>query len=120
MRQAHAPQNVRSLGELDIVIAHDLDAIAPGVTKIQKRTVDRLDPRRPEGGARRLLVIDNEADMPAVIGGLFAPGKDTKNTRSSVTNACRSTMWRSRVSCWDGAARTPASCRVRPWRREFG
>src|SRR6202040_1813345 len=70
--QAHAAQNVWSLGELDIVIAHNLDAIAPGVAEIEKRTADRLDPRHLEGGARRLLVIDNEADMTAVIGGLFA------------------------------------------------
>ncbi len=43
-----------------------------GVAEIQKRTADRLDPRRHEGGARRLPVSDNETDMPAVIGGLFA------------------------------------------------
>src|SRR5216684_5362767 len=72
LRQTHAAQNVWSLGELDVVIAHDLDAIAPGVAEIQKRTVDRLDPRSLEGGARRLLVVDNEAEMPAVISGLFA------------------------------------------------
>jgi hypothetical protein len=42
--QAHAAQNVWSLGELDIVIAHNLDAIAPGVAEIEKRTADRLDP----------------------------------------------------------------------------
>jgi hypothetical protein len=63
LRQAHAAQNVWSLGELDIVIANDLDAIAPaGVAEIEKRTADRLDPCRLEGGARRLLVIDNQAD----------------------------------------------------------
>src|SRR5258708_37825190 len=71
LRQTHAAQNVWSLGELDIVIAHDLDAIAPGVAEIQKWTVDWLDPRSLEDGARRFLVVDNEAEMPAVIGGLF-------------------------------------------------
>src|SRR6185312_327537 len=72
LRQPHAAQNVWSLGELDIVVAHDLDAIAPRVAEIQKRTVDRLYPRGLEGSARRLLVVDNEAEMPAVISGLFA------------------------------------------------
>jgi hypothetical protein len=40
LRQAHAARNVWSFGELGIIIAHDLDAIAPGVTEIKKRTVD--------------------------------------------------------------------------------
>ena len=41
------------------------------VRAVHKRQ-KRCDYAPPEGGARGLLVIDNEADMPAVIGGLFA------------------------------------------------
>jgi hypothetical protein len=36
MRQPHAAQDVRRLSELDIVIADDLYAVAPGVEEIEK------------------------------------------------------------------------------------
>jgi hypothetical protein len=34
MRQTHATQHIGSLSELDVVIADDLDAVAPGVAKV--------------------------------------------------------------------------------------
>ena len=45
MRQSHAAQHVRRLGELDIVRADDLDAVAPWVEKIEKGPGKRLNPR---------------------------------------------------------------------------
>jgi hypothetical protein len=41
MRQSHAAQDVRRLGELDIVVTDD--AIAPWVEKVEKRAGQRLD-----------------------------------------------------------------------------
>jgi hypothetical protein len=43
MRQSHAAQDVRRLGELDIVVTDNLDAIAPWVEKVEKRAGQRLD-----------------------------------------------------------------------------
>jgi len=34
MRQTHTTQHIGSLGELDVVVADDLDAVAPGVAKV--------------------------------------------------------------------------------------
>jgi hypothetical protein len=34
MRQTHTTQHIWSLGELDVVVADDLDAVAPGVAKV--------------------------------------------------------------------------------------
>jgi len=43
MRQSHAAQDVRRLGELDIVVADNLYAIAPRVEKVEKRAGQWLD-----------------------------------------------------------------------------
>ena len=39
VHQAHATQHIGRLGELDIVVADDLDSIAPRVTKVKERTI---------------------------------------------------------------------------------
>ena len=39
-REAHAAQHVRRLGELDVRILDDLDAVAPGVEEIEERPLD--------------------------------------------------------------------------------
>ena len=41
----HSAQHVGRLGELDIVVADDLDSIAPRIEEIEKRTRQRLDAR---------------------------------------------------------------------------
>jgi hypothetical protein len=38
MRQTHATQHIGSLGELDIVVADDLDAVAPGIANTRSRS----------------------------------------------------------------------------------
>ena len=40
MRQAHAAQYVRRLGELDVVVADDLDAVAPRIEEVEKWTCE--------------------------------------------------------------------------------
>ena len=72
MRKPHAAQNVRRLGELDVVVADDLDSVAPGIKEIEEATGQRLDVRRRERAANRVLVVDHEAKMAAVVGRLRA------------------------------------------------
>src|SRR5581483_1203684 len=72
MRHTHPAQHMRRLGELDVVVADDLDAVPPRIEEIQEPPRERLDARRGECLAHRFLVIDHEAKMPAVICGLPA------------------------------------------------
>src|SRR5262249_12927832 len=72
MRQPHPAQHVRRLGELNIVVADDLDAVAPRIAEIEEWARQRLDARSRERAAHRLLVVDHEAEMAAVVGRLLA------------------------------------------------
>src|SRR5512134_2876732 len=65
MRQPHAAQHVRRLGELDVVIADDLDAVAPRIEKVEKRTWQRLDTGVGQRLADGVLVIDHKSKMTA-------------------------------------------------------
>src|SRR5947209_3425853 len=73
MRQRHPAQNVGRLGELDILIADDLDAVAPGIAKVEKGPIQQGDTSCLEGFAGRLLVVDDKSKMAAVVRGLLAP-----------------------------------------------
>src|SRR5262249_53712412 len=72
MREPHSAQHVRRFGELDIVVANDLDAIAPRIEEIEKWTGQWLDTRCGERAAHRLLVVDHESEMTAAVGRLGA------------------------------------------------
>src|SRR6266508_6140002 len=72
MRQPHAAQHVPRLAELDIVVADDLDAVAPRVEEIEKPAGQRLNARRRQRTADGVLVVDHEPEMTAVVGGLAA------------------------------------------------
>src|SRR5437016_10123661 len=65
MRQPHAAQDIRRLSELDVVVAHDLDTVAPGIKKIEKLTGQRVHVHVCQSAADRLLVIDHESKMTA-------------------------------------------------------
>jgi len=45
MRQTHAAQHVRRLGELDVIIADNLYAVTPRIEKIEKRPGQRFNTR---------------------------------------------------------------------------
>src|SRR6476620_3942981 len=70
MRQSHAAQHVRRLGELDIVVADNLYAIAPGVEKVEKRAGQRLDPRVGQRLADGILGVDHKPKMTPLVSGL--------------------------------------------------
>src|SRR5712692_1974632 len=72
MRQPHAAQHVRRLGELDVVVADDLHAVAPRIEEIEKPPRQWLDARPRQRAADGVLVVDHQAEMTAVVGGLAA------------------------------------------------
>jgi hypothetical protein len=55
---------------LNIIIPHDLDAIAPGIAEIEKSAWKRLDSCLGQGAADSLFVIDDETEVASVVGGL--------------------------------------------------
>ena len=73
MRQSHATQHVRCLGELDVLVADNLYAVAPRVEKIEKRAGQRLDPRVGQLPAHGVLVVDYKPKMTSLVSGLSAP-----------------------------------------------
>src|SRR5262249_50281493 len=72
MGETHSAQHVRRLGELNVVVADDLYPVAPGVAEIEEPGRQRLDARGRQRAADRVLVVDHETEMTAVVGGLGA------------------------------------------------
>ena len=72
MRQTHAAQHVRGLGELDVGVADDLDPVSPRVHEIQERAGEGGDARVGKRLPDRILVIHDEAEMTAVVRWLLA------------------------------------------------
>jgi hypothetical protein len=73
MRQSHAAQHVQRLGELDVVVADNLDAVAPRVEKVKERAGQRLDPRVSQRFADCILVVNHKSKMAALVSGLSTP-----------------------------------------------
>jgi len=73
VRQAHAAEDVGGFGELDIVIADDLNAVAPWVAEVKEWARERGHAGSLEGRARRLRVVDHQAEMATIVCGLFPP-----------------------------------------------
>src|SRR5262249_50569673 len=73
MSEAHSTQHVGRLSELDVVVAHDFDAVAPRITKIEKGPTDKGNASCFQCLAGRLLVIDDEPNMTAIVCGLASP-----------------------------------------------
>src|SRR5262245_64925444 len=61
---------MRRLGELDIVVAHNLDAVPPRIEEVQEPPGQRLYARGSKSLPHRFLVIDHQPEMPSIIGGL--------------------------------------------------
>ena len=70
--QTHAAQDMRRLRELDVVIADDLDAVAPRVEEVQEAARQDLDACCCQRLAHSLLVIDHKPEVTPVVTGLFA------------------------------------------------
>ena len=74
MGEAHAAQDVVGLGELDVAVADDLDAVAPGVAEIEERAGQELDAGGDQRLARRVLVVDDRVVAAVVARLAAAPG----------------------------------------------
>ena len=70
--QAHAAQNMRRLGELDVVVADDLDAVAPRVEEVQEAPGKDLDASSGQCCAHSFLVIDHQPEVSPIVAGLLA------------------------------------------------
>ena len=70
MRQSHAAQHVRRLGELNVVVADNLYAVAPWVEKVEKRSRQRLYPRVGQSLADCIFVVDHKSEMAVLVSGL--------------------------------------------------
>src|SRR4030095_10953985 len=67
MRQPHAAQHIQRFGELDVVVADNLYAIAPRVEEVEKRAGQWLDTRVGQRFADCILVIDHQSKMAALV-----------------------------------------------------
>ena len=72
MGKPHAPQHGGRLRELDALVSDDLDAIAARVEEIEERARQQRDACRDKGIADGVPVIDDQAEMTAVVGRLPA------------------------------------------------
>src|SRR5437868_8069607 len=61
--QPHAAHDVGRLGELDIGILDDLDAVAPGIEEIEERALDHLGAGRLGARLHAGSVIDDKPDI---------------------------------------------------------
>lgn len=57
--EAHAFQHLRSFGELDLAVLHDLHSIALGVEKVQSRAREELNAERFKPPSHSVVVIDD-------------------------------------------------------------
>src|SRR5262245_45332851 len=65
----HTLEHVRGLGELDVVIGHDFDPVAPGIAEIEP-LVDTLEAKFFQSSTHRLTVIDDKTEVTLVVGPL--------------------------------------------------
>src|SRR5215831_8292682 len=72
MREAHSTQHVWCLGELDVLVTDDLDAIAPRVEEVEERAGQKLHSCGDQRLASRLLVVDHKPEVAAIVRGLHA------------------------------------------------
>ena len=63
---------MRRLGELNVVVAHDLDPVAPWIAEVEKAPGQYADTSLLERRTHRLLVVDDEPEVPVVVCGLGA------------------------------------------------
>src|SRR5271156_6656549 len=70
--QSHAAQNVRRLGELNIVVANDLDAVAPRVPEVEERSRQRLNACLGQCSTDGILVVNHKAKVAPVVWRLTA------------------------------------------------
>src|SRR5687767_1205950 len=89
MRQSHAAQHIRRFGELNILVADDLYAVAPRVEKVEKRSGQRRDACIGQRFASDLLVIDDKSKMAPIVGGLCTASLECNELVSQIDEGHR-------------------------------
>src|SRR5262245_23887231 len=64
--EPHALEDARSLRELDLAVVDELPAVAPRIAEVVR--ADDLDTARTQAAHGLLEVVDDEPDVPAVVG----------------------------------------------------
>src|SRR5919197_2359430 len=72
--KAHAVQDVVGFRELDLAVLDHLDVVAPRIAEVDRAARLDVDARVLQSAARRLLVVDDEAEVPVRVGRLRAAG----------------------------------------------
>ena len=67
-REAQRLQHLRRLQELDLVVLHDLHAIAERIAEVEPGPRQQVDPLGGEHASRALLVVDDEPEVPILAG----------------------------------------------------
>ena len=70
--EAHPADHRGCLGELDVPVVDYLNLIAPGIEEVEAPAREDRDLLPFQGGAGRGLVVDDEAEVPGLIGRLAA------------------------------------------------
>ena len=88
MRETHAAQHVRSLGELNVGVPDDLYSIAPWVEEIEKWAGQGLDACVGQCLADGLFVIDDESKMTALVGWLCTALLERNELVAEIDEGC--------------------------------
>src|SRR5919108_1103724 len=71
---AHAAKHLWCLGELDFAVVDDLDVVAPRIQEVEGAASLDVDTGLLKGRADALLVIDDEPEVPSLVGRLRSAG----------------------------------------------
>src|SRR5438874_1420494 len=74
--EAHAAQDRRRLRELHVAVVDRLHVVAPRVAEVERGRMRHLHPGRLELRAQRVLVVDDEAEVPVGVGRLRASARE--------------------------------------------
>src|SRR4029079_2152753 len=96
MGQPHAAQHVGRLGELDVLVADNLDAVAPRVEKVEKRPRQRFDSRLSHRLADGFLVVDHKPKMTSIVSRLSSAFLQCEELVAQI-DKCRSTAFASKL-----------------------
>jgi hypothetical protein len=96
--QLHALEHLGRLGELDVAVVDDLDVVAPRVAELETAAAGHRHARIRERGADCVAVLDDEAEVAAVVGLLRAPSASAMNWSPMSTKAMPGSRPRSRIS----------------------
>src|SRR5690242_13828598 len=87
MGQTHAAQHVWRLGELDVLVADNLDAVAPRVEKVEKWAWQWFYPRVSERLTDGILVVDHKPKMTPIVSRLSSAFLQCKELVAQIDNS---------------------------------